>query len=91
LKAGLARRRAECGACQDVIGLQGGTLLKAVHRPVKRRYGNRQAKMQSDAAAAGEGPAMPASFAPRRVAVDLHGRAALAAPVRPPGADAPAA
>lgn len=31
LKAGLARRRAEGGACQDVIGLQGGTFLKAVH------------------------------------------------------------
>jgi len=28
LKAGLARRRAECGACQDVIGLQGETFFE---------------------------------------------------------------
>jgi len=28
LKAGLARRRAECGACQDVIGQQGETFFE---------------------------------------------------------------
>jgi hypothetical protein len=42
LKAGLARRRAECGACQDVIGLQGGTFIEG-------RSSSRAARMRRQA------------------------------------------
>jgi len=84
LKAGLARRRAEGGACQDVIGLQGGIFFEGRSSLRQPQCGSSEAHCHRDTAAVGERPAMPATFAPRRVAVDLHAGKALNTPPHTP-------